>query len=46
MNKPPLQMRPLEHPSHCDICGKRRNVGSHKKCSRLRQAANQWKWEK
>lgn len=31
----------FEWPSACDQCGKARSVGSHAKCSKLRQAANQ-----
>lgn len=31
----------FEWPSACDICNKPRNTGSHAKCSKLRQAANQ-----
>ncbi len=28
---------PLDLPHLCDICGKRRNQGSHQRCSRVRQ---------
>lgn len=34
-----------EWASICDICGKQRNVGSHVKCSKLRQAERQKKQE-
>ena len=29
----------------CDQCGKARAHGSHKRCSKRRQAMNQHKWE-
>lgn len=37
MSRPPLQIRPLDHPVICDICGRRRNRGNHQKCSKQRQ---------
>lgn len=42
---PPLAIRPLEGNSICDICGKGRGHGNHKKCSRIRQKRNAHKWE-
>lgn len=35
--RPPLAVRPLEHPVICDVCNAPRNRGDHQACSRTRQ---------
>lgn len=40
----PMNFRALEMPYVCDICGIKRSTGSHKRCSRIRQERNAWKW--
>jgi hypothetical protein len=41
----PLFTRPIETPSICDICGRGRGHGDHRKCSRERQKRNAHKWQ-
>lgn len=42
--RPPMAAMKLDHPSHCDICGKARATRKHQACSRIRQQAKQAEW--
>lgn len=40
ISKPPMAIRPLDLQNICDICHRRRNQGSHARCSQRRQKLN------
>lgn len=42
--RPPMYTMRLEHPSHCDICGKHRGKHKHDRCSRIRQQRKSEEW--
>lgn len=42
--QPPLEVRSIQTPQICDICGQKRSIGNHRKCSRIRQQLNAHKW--
>lgn len=42
--QPPMAVRGIETPHICDVCGMKRSVGNHKKCSIIRQKINAAKW--
>lgn len=43
--RPPMARMSLQHPSHCDICGKHRATHKHSACSRIRQERKAAEWE-
>lgn len=43
--RPPMARMSLQHPSHCDICGKHRATHKHIACSRIRQERKAAEWE-
>ena len=42
--RPPMARMSLQHPSHCDICGKHRSSKNHQACSRIRQERKNAEW--
>lgn len=42
--RPPMFTMKLDHPSHCDICGKHRGKHKHDRCSHIRQQRKSQEW--